>query len=513
VMHGMEKSDRPIVPGKSANKVAQATAESAEGRGRTKGNAGLQSTVRTQSRAAVSQAQKRIREAVNRNKKEKLTALLHHVSLDFLRAAFLALKRRAAAGIDAVTWEQYAEGLDENLQDLHGRLHAGGYRALPARRTYIPKADGKQRPLGIAAMEDKIVQAAVVMLLTPIYEAEFLGFSYGFRPRRSQHDALDALAFGIKGRYIWWILDADIRSFFDSISHEWLLRFVEHRIGDRRIIRLIQKWLKAGVLEKGTWSETKEGTPQGAVISPLLANIYLHYVYDLWVQAWRKRHAHGDLIVVRYADDTIVGFQHKGDAELFLNHLRKRLAKFTLEVHPEKTRLIEFGRFTAERRAKRGEGKPETFDFLGFTHICGTKRNGEGFQLRRKTKRKRKQALLNEVAAKLRRIRHDPIDEQGRWLASVLRGHYAYFAVPTNLPSVRALRHQIKVRWYLNLQRRSHRRLKWRRMNVIAAKYLPIPGVQHPWPEARFLVKHAKTQGGSRMRESRTYGSVRGAAS
>jgi RNA-directed DNA polymerase len=440
----------------------------------------------------VSQAQERIRKAVNRNKKEKLTALLHHVTVEFLRAAFLVLKRRAAADVDAVTWEQYAEGLENKLEDLHRRLHAGGFRALPARRTYIPKADGKQRPLGIAAMEDKIVQAAVVMLLTPVYEAEFLGFSYGFRPGRCQHDALDALAYGIKGRYIWWILDADIRSFFDSISHEWLIRFVEHRIGDPRIIRLIRKWLSAGVLEDGLWKETVQGTPQGAVISPLLANIYLHYVYDLWAQAWRKRHASGDLIIIRYADDTIVGFQHRQDAECFLADLRERLAKFALELHPEKTRLIEFGRFAAERRAKRGDGKPETFDFLGFTHICGTKRGNKGFQLRRKTKRKRKQAFLNEVAEELRRIRHSPIDEQGRWLASALRGHYAYFAVPTNLPGVRAVRHQVKIRWFLNLQRRSQRRLKWRRMNVIVDKYLPMPIVLHPWPENRFLVKHPR---------------------
>jgi RNA-directed DNA polymerase len=391
-----------------------------------------------------------------------------------------------------VTWEHYAEGLEGKLQDLHRRLHAGAYRALPARRTYIPKADGKQRPLGIAAMEDKIVQAAIVMLLTPVYEAEFLGFSYWFRPGRGQHDALDALAYGIKGRYIWWILDADIRSFFDTISHDWLIRFVEHRVADTRIIRLIRKWLKAGVLEQGAWSETKEGTPQGAVISPLLANIYLHYVYDLWAQAWRKRRATGDMIVVRYADDTIVGFQHQQDAERFLRDLRERLAKFTLQVHPEKTRLIEFGRFAAERRAKRGEGNPETFDFLGFTHICGTKRDGKGFQLRRKTKCKRRQATINKIAETLRRIRHTPIDEQGRWLATVLRGHYAYFAVPTNLPAVRALRHQVKVRWFLNLQRRSQRRLKWRRMNVIAEKYLPMPHVLHPWPDQRFLVKHPR---------------------
>ena len=491
-MHRVEKSDSSVVPVKLANKPVRAGAELVEGRGGTEGNAGLQSTIRTQSRAVVSQAQERIRKAINRNKKEKLTALLHHVTVDFLRAAFLALKKRAAAGIDQITWEQYAEGLEPRLVDLHRRLHAGCYRALPARRVFIPKADGKQRPLGIAAMEDKIIQTAMVMLLTPIYEAEFLGFSYGFRPGRSQHDALDALAYGIKGRYIWWILDADIRSFFDSISHEWLVRFVEHRIGDPRIIRLIRKWLRAGVLEQRVWKETMQGTPQGAVISPLLANIYLHYAYDLWAQAWRKRHATGDMIIVRYADDTIVGFQHRQQAEQFLSDLRERLAKFALDLHPEKTRLIEFGRFAVERRAKRGEGKPETFDFLGFTHICAVKREDRSFQLRRKTMCKRKQAFVNEVSETLRRYRHAPIDEQGRWLSTVLRGYYMYFSVPTNLSCVRAVRHQIKIRWFHNLQRRSQRKLKWRRMNAIAARYLPVPIVLHPWPEKRFLVKHPK---------------------
>lgn len=339
--------------------MARAAAEPTEGRGGTKGNADLQSTVRTQSRSAVSQAQARIREAVNRNRKEKLTALLHHITIDCLRAAFLALKKGAAAGVDQVTWDRYAENLEENLRGLHGRVKTGAYRALPSRRTYIPKADGKQRPLGIAAMEDKIVQAAVVMILTPIHEAEFLGFSYGFRPGRSQHDALDALAYGIKGRRVQWVLDADIRSFFDTVSHQWLIRFLEHRIGDRRIIRLIRKWLKAGVLEDGRLAETKEGTPQGAVISPLLANIYLHYVYDLWVQAWRGRHATGSMIVVRYADDTSVGFQHRTDAERFLHDLKERLAEFALNLHPEKTRLIEFGRYAAANRARRGKGKPD----------------------------------------------------------------------------------------------------------------------------------------------------------
>jgi RNA-directed DNA polymerase len=324
VMHGPKKSDSPIVPRKPTNKAGRPVAESVEGRGGAVGNAGLQSTVRTRSRAAVTQAQARIREAVTRNSKDKLTALLHHITVDMLRAAFFALKRRAAPGIDAVMWDMYEEHREENLRDLHRRVHAGVYRALPSRRTYIPKADGRQRPLGIAAIEDKIVQAAVVMVLTPIYEAEFLGFSYGFRPGRSQHDALDALAFGIKGRSIRWVLDADIRSFFDTISHSWLIRFLEHRIGDRRIIRLVQKWLKAGVLDKGLHIETEEGTPQGAVISPLLANIYLHYVYDVWVEAWRRRQATGDVIVVRYADDTIVGFQRRADATKFLDDLKER---------------------------------------------------------------------------------------------------------------------------------------------------------------------------------------------
>lgn len=494
-MHEPEKSDLPIVPGKPANKAGWPAAEPVEGRGKAEGKAGLQSTVRTQSRAAVSQAQDRLREAVNRNGKEKLTALLHHISVDVLRAAFLALKRRAAPGIDALTWEAYAADCEGNLVDLHRRLHTGTYRARPSRRVYIPKADGRQRPLGIAALEDKIIQAAVVMILTPIYEAEFLGFSYGFRPGRGQHDALDALAYGIKGRNVRWILDADIRSFFDRINHNWLIRFLEHRIGDRRIIRLVRKWLKAGVLEEGRLVATEEGTPQGAVISPLLANVYLHYAYDLWVQAWRTRHATGDMIVVRYADDTIVGFQHQRDAQHFLADLKERLAKFALDLHPDKTRLIAFGRFVAERRRARGEGRPETFDFLGFTHICGTKRNGRGFQLRRKTKRGRRWATIRRISEALRRMRHEPIDEQGRQLASMLEGHYAYFAVPTNIAAVRAVRHHVKVRWYLSLRRRSQRRrLTWRRMNVIVERHLPQPRILHPWPEQRFLVRHRRQE-------------------
>jgi RNA-directed DNA polymerase len=499
-MYGPEKSDPPIVPRKPANKAGRPAAEPVEGRGGAVGNAGLQSTVRTQSRTAVTQAQTRIREVVTRNRKEKLTALLHHITTDVLRAAFFALKRRAAPGVDAVTWDMYEENREASLSDLHRRVHAGAYRALPSRRTYIPKADGRQRPLGIAAIEDKIVQAAVVMVLTPIYEAEFLGFSYGFRPGRSQHDALDALAVGIKGRSIRWVLDADIRSFFDTISHSWLVQFLEHRVGDRRIIRLIQKWLKAGVLDQGLQVATEEGTPQGAVISPLLANIYLHYVYDLWVQAWRQRQPTGDMIVVRYADDTIVGFQHRADATKFLDALKERLARFALQLHPDKTRLIAFGRFIAEHRQARGEGRPETFDFLGFTHICGVKRAKDGksrhsFQLLRRTRRKRKWATIRVIAMEMRRIRHRPIDEQGLRLASMLEGHYAYFAVPTNIDAVRAVRHHVKVRWYLSLRRRSQRRrLTWRRMNVIVEKFLPQPCVLHPWPEQRFYVKHRRQE-------------------
>ena len=493
MMHGSEKSDRPIVPVKSANKAGQPAAEPTEGRGGTKGNADPQSTARTQSREAVSQAQARIRDAVNRNRTEKLTALFHHLSIDVLRGGFLSLRKSAAAGTDDLTWEDYEKNLEPRLRDLHARIHRGAYRAMPSRRVYIPKADGKERPLGIAAIEDKIVQAAVVFILTPVYEAEFLGFSYGFRPGRGQHDALDALAYGIKSRSVAWVLDADIRAFFDTLSHDWLIRFVEHRIADKRIVRLIVKWLKAGVVDNGTRVETKEGTPQGAVISPLLANVYLHYVYDVWVEAWRRRHATGAMIVVRYADDTVVGFEHHGDAVAFLRDLKARLAKFALSLNEEKSRLIAFGRFSAWNRRVRGEGRPETFDFLGFTHICGSKKNGKGFQLIRKTKRKRKWAFVTRTAEELRRIRHSSIDEQGQWLASALRGYYNYFAVPTNLESVRAVRHLVKVRWYLSLLRRSQRnRLSWRRMNVIVERWLPMPSVIHPWPEQRFLVKHRR---------------------
>jgi RNA-directed DNA polymerase len=488
-MSAMEKSDLPEVARKRANKAAPAAAETAERRGGAKENAGKQNTVRTQSRAAVSRAQARIREAVTRNKQEKLTALLHHLSIDVLRASFFDLNKLAASGVDERTWADYAEGLEANLTELHRRVHTGAYRALPSRRTYIPKADGRQRPLGIASLEDKIVQAAVVAILTPIYEAEFLGFSYGFRPRRNQHQALDALAFGIGKRRINWVLDCDIQSFFDKVSREWLIRFVEHRIGDRRIIRLITKWLAAGVLEDGCLIDTGEGTPQGAVISPLLANVYLHYVYDQWAHQWRQRRATSDVIIVRYADDSIVGFEHRQEAEQFLADLKARLACYGLNLHPDKTRLIEFGRHAVASRRAQGLGKPESFNFLGFTHYCATRRNGSGFVLGRKPMAKRMRAKLREIKEQIMAIRHDGIEGQGQWLAQVLRGWMAYYAVPTSGSTLSAFRHHLIERWHGALMRRSQRRrLTWARMKRIADHYLPMPRILHPWPEQRFLV-------------------------
>ena len=492
-MNGLEKSDLPIVAGKPANGAALAAKESVERRGGTRENVDLQNTVRTQSREAVSRAQARIREALTRNKTERLTTLLHHITLDVLRAGFFSLKKTAAPGIDGMTWVHYAGELEANLRDLHARVHRGAYRALATRRQYIPKADGRQRPLGIAALEDKIVQAAVVVLLTPVYEAEFLGFSYGFRPGRGQHDALDALAYGLGKRRINWVLDADIRSFFDTISHDWLIRFIEHRIGDRRVIRLIRKWLAAGVLEEGRRIETVEGTPQGAVISPLLANVYLHYVYDLWVRQWRQRHAKGDVIVVRYADDTIIGFEHQQDAERFLADLSARLAEFGLGLHPDKTRLIEFGRNAIANHRSRDLGKPKTFDFLGFTHYCATRRSGSGFVLGRTPIRSRMQTKLREIKEQLRATRHDGIEAQGQWLAKVLRGWLAYYAVPMSASAIIAFRHHLIERWLRAVRRRGQKhRLPWRRMKLIANRYLPYPRILHPWPEQRFLVTHPR---------------------
>jgi RNA-directed DNA polymerase len=502
MMHGREKSDSVIVAVKPANKAEQpaversaaepTAAEPVEPRAETKGNAGQQSTCRAQSRVSVSQALERIRKVARERKKEKFTALFHHISIDLLEEAFFELKEDAAPGVDRLTWKDYEADLERHLEDLRNRVQQGAYRALPSRRVYIPKPDGRRRPLAVAALEDKIVQRAVVALLNAIYEEDFLGISYGFRPGRGTHDALDALCVGIDSRKVSWILDADIRSFFDEISQEWLIRFLEHRIGDRRIIRLIQKWLKAGILEDGVVSVSARGTGQGSVISPLLANTYLHYVLDLWAVRWRRRQATGDMIIVRYADDFIVGFQHESDARRFLDEMRERLQEFALSLHPEKTRLIEFGRFAAERRKRRGLGKPETFNFLGFTFICGKTRAGK-FQLKRMTRRDRMRAKLRMIKEEMWRRMHQPIPAQGTWLWHVVRGYFNYHAVPTNFRALVAFRTELAKRWHRVLTRRSERtKLNWDRMNRLIDDWLPKPRILHPWPDKRFAVSHPR---------------------
>jgi RNA-directed DNA polymerase len=496
-MNDREKSDRPVVPAKPSNNAARAAAEAVEGRGLPEGNAASETRPGRRAGQGAPSELDRVRRIAAKDKDAKFTALLHHVDVDRLRAAFLALRPKAAPGVDGVTWHDYGLDLEVNLRDLHARVHRGSYRAKPVRRAYIPKRDGRLRPLGIAALEDKILQRAVVEVLNGIYEADFLGFSYGFRPGRSQHDALDALTTGIKRRKVSWVLDADIRDYFTSLDQSWLLRFLQHRIADRRVLRLVQKWLAAGVVENGEWSETVQGTAQGASVSPLLANVYLHYVLDLWAHQWRQRHSRGDVILTRFADDYIVGFEHQDDAERFLTDLRDRFARFNLELHPEKTRLIEFGRFAAERRARRGLRKPETFEFLGFTHICTKSRTGQ-FMVKRVTSKKRMQAKLSEVKTELMRRRHLPIPEQGRWLASVIRGHCNYYAVPSNSDAITAFRTQATRHWCRALRRRSQRsRLNWERMNRLATRWLPPAHVIHPYPEVRF---DARTQGRSPVR-------------
>jgi RNA-directed DNA polymerase len=491
MMHEPEKSDLSEVAGKPANACGRSQGESVERREGAEGNTGKTGMRRTPSQISMFSGLDRVRERARQEKKERFTALLHHVNVDLLRAAFSWLKRDAAPGVDGLSWREYEQNLEGNLVDLHARVHRGAYRALPSRRTYIPKGDGR-RPLGVAALEDKIVQRAVVEVLNAVYEEDFLGFSYGFRPGRSQHDALDALAFGITRTKVNYILDCDVRAFFDSVSHDWLVRFLEHRIGDPRVIRLVRKWLKAGVMEDGSWAPTESGTPQGSVISPTLANVYLHYSFDLWAERWRHREARGNVIYVRYADDITAGFEHEDDAQRFLAGLRERLSQFALSLHPEKTRLIEFGRFAAESRARRGLGKPETFDFLGFKHICSRSRAGY-FQLKRKSRRDRMRVKLKALKIELRRRRHDPIPMQGRWLAQVVRGYFAYHAVPTNYPSLSAFLHHVKRLWLRTLRRRSQRhRMTWVRFSRIAADFLPSPRILHPWPDTRFRVTHPR---------------------
>jgi RNA-directed DNA polymerase len=492
MMHGHEGSDSTIVAVKPTNKAERSAAELVEPRVGTKGNAGQQSTCRAQSRISVSQALNRIRKVARERKKERFTALFHHISIDLLEEVFYELKENAAPGVDRLTWRDYEADLERKLEDLHDRVHRGAYRALPSRRVYIPKPDGRQRPLAVAGLEDKIVQRAVAALLNAIYEEDFLGISYGFRPRRGTHDALDALCVGIDSRKVSFILDADIRSFFDTVNQEWLIRFVEHRIGDRRIIHLIRKWLRAGVMEDGVVTVSERGTGQGAVISPLLANIYLHYVLDLWAVRWRQREATGDMIIVRYADDFIVGFQHERDARRFLDEMRERLEKFALTLHPGKTRLIEFGRFAAERRQRRGLGKPETFNFLGFTFICGKTREGK-FQIKRKTRADRMRAKLKMVQEEMWRRMHQPIAAQGQWLWYVVNGYFNYHAVPTNSKALVAFRTEIARRWRRVLIRRSERtRLNWKQMQRLVDDWLPKPRILHPWPDKRFAVRYLR---------------------
>src|SRR5271167_3359237 len=488
--NGPGKSDRPVVPEKSSNKAGQAVAEEMEGSGLAKGNLPQQNASRTPSRKDAPSALERVRQAAGKDKKLRFTALLHHIyNLETLRMAYFRLKKEAAPGVDGETWRHYGEQLEVNLQDLSERLKRGAYRAKPVRRVYIPKADGRQRPLGVPALEDKIVQRAAVEVLNAIYETDFRGFSYGFRPGRSPHHALDALYAGLLTRKVNWVLDLDIKGFFDGISHEWLVKFIEHRVADRRVVRLIQKWLHAGVLEDGKRIRVEEGTPQGGSASPLLANIYLHYVFDLWVQAWRQKRAHGDVIVVRYADDIVVGFNSKADADQFWAELSKRMRKFSLELHPEKTRLLEFGPFAAANRQRRGEGKPETFNFLGFTHICVKKRSNGRYTVLRQTIRKRLQAKLNEVKAELQRRMHEPIPEQGKWLQAVVRGHFRYYGVPMNQPALAIFRFRVGWLWQRKLSRRSQNGcVLWARMRRLITRWLPLPYVCPPYPLRRMGV-------------------------
>jgi RNA-directed DNA polymerase len=491
-VHASEESDSGAVPMNHSNKDGKPLAESEEGRPLIKENTHQSSTHSTQSEARVSQGLAGVRRAAKERKGMQFTALLHHVTVALLREGFYALKRKAAPGVDGVTWEEYESGLEGRLVDLHRRVHRGAYRAQPSRRVYIPKPDGRQRPLGVAALEDKIVQHAVVTILNQIYEEDFRGFSYGFRPGRSQHQALDALYIAITRKRVNYVLDADIRGFFDNLDRGWLLKFLQHRVADPRMLRLIQKWLEAGVMEEGEWKNTETGTPQGSVISPLLANIYLHYVFDLWVDAWRKKCAHGDVVVIRYADDNVLGFQHLAEADRFLVEFRERLAKFGLELHPDKTRRIEFGRCAERDRKNRGEGKPETFDFLGFTHISGQARNGN-FAVKRHTIGKRLRGKLAEIKQQLQQRMHEPVAETGKWLRSVVQGYFNYHAVPGNTDSLHVFRWRVTRLWRQVLIRRGQRGyLNWARMRHLEMRWLPKPRVLHPYPSIRFDAIHPR---------------------
>ena len=489
-MNADGKSDESIVPAKLANNGgAEPSAELAEERDSTKRNVDQATLYRTQSRMKhKSRGLYGVREAARKDSTLKFTALLHHVNEDCLTAAFFNLKKTVSVGVDGVTWHEYERNVEDNIADLHGRIHRGAYRAQPSRRVWIPKPDGRQRPLGIASLEDKIVQHAVRWVLQSIYEQDFLGFSYGFRPGRSPHHALDALSVAMTGKRVNWILDADIEGFFDTIDHEWLIKCLEHRIGDRRILRLIRKWLRAGVSEEGEWAKTTVGAPQGSVIAPVLSNVFLHYVFDLWIEWWRKNRCHGDVVVVRYADDFVIGFENHNEATACLEELRTRLAKFGLKLHEGKTRLIEFGRDASERRERRGEGQPETFDFLGFTHKCAKTRKHGRFTIHRHSMAKRMRATLQAIKAKLRKRKHRPLGETARWLRSVVQGWLNYHAVPSNSNRIGRFVDEIARLWLHVIRRRSQRGRgwTWERMHRLMRKHLPCPRITHPYPRNDF---------------------------
>ena len=491
-MHVFEESDSGVLPMNRSNNDGEPSADGEEGRSLVKENTHQSSTHSTQSEVRVSHGLEGVRQAAQEGKEKQFTALLHHLTVGLLREGFYALKRKAAPGVDGVTWEEYESGLEDRLIGLHRRVHRGAYRAQPSRRVFIPKPDGRQRPLGVAALEDKIVQHAVVTILNQIYEEDFRGFSYGFRPGRSQHQALDALHIALTRKKVSFVLDTDILGFFDNLDRSWLLKFLQHRVADPRLLRLIQKWLAAGVIEEGEWKDTKKGSPQGSGISPLLANIFLHYVFDLWVDAWRKKSARGDVVVVRYADDNVVGFQYRAEADRFLEELRARLRKFGLELHPDKTRRIEFGRFAEQNRKQRGEGKPETFDFLGFTHISGKDRNGS-FAVKRHTIGKRLRGKLEEIKQQLRGRMHDPV-AQNRQVAQIgCTGLLNYHAIPGNLGSLCVFRFRVMRLWRHALIRRGQKHhLNWARLRQLEARWLPQPRVLHPWPSVRFDAIHPR---------------------
>jgi group II intron reverse transcriptase/maturase len=490
-MHERGKSDSRVVPTKSANEIGGAplVEEQMEGRRLANRNSPQRNSARAQHRSALQQALARVRQAASKEKECKLTTLWHHVyAIERLEQAYFDLKRKSAPGVDGETWQHYGKNLGVNLADLSRRLQSGAYQAKPVQRAYIKKLDGRERPLGMPTLEDKLVQRAAAEVMGAVYETCFKGFSYGFRPGRSPHNALDALTVAIERKKVGWILDADIRGFFDTIDHEWLLKFVEHRIADERVLRHVKKWLNAGVLEDGVCTYAEAGTPQGGSISPLLANIYLHYVLDLWVEVWREKYACGEVIIVRYADDFVVGFQYRDDAERFQRELRERLLKFKLELHPDKTRLIEFGRFAADNRRERDEGHPESFHFLGFTHSCGRTRTG-GFRVVRQTMRKKLGAKLQALKLELKRRMHHMIVDVGAWLRAVALGHYNYYAVPGNGPALWRFRTELTRLWRHALRRRSEKsRMSWKRMAGIADRWLPQPRIIHPYPSQRLCV-------------------------